>query len=82
MGARLVGDSEVTACLSPFVSMRSNAVPASAELCEQMSQLVSQGAVDFRHILLAQARIQRNEFTAIIRASRGAEESRIPFHMH
>ncbi|HEX7517694.1 MAG TPA: hypothetical protein VF345_10470 [Chthoniobacterales bacterium] len=82
MSSRLVADSQVTACLSPFGSMRSDAMTASAELCEQMGQLVPQGAVDLCRVMLAQARIQRNEFAARIRASRGAEKSRIPFHMH
>ena len=61
--------------------MRRDAAPASAELCEQMCQFVPEGAVDLRWIMLVQARIQRNEFAAKIRASGGTEKSRIPFYL-
>ena len=62
--------------------MRRDAAAAGAELGEQMSQLVAQGAVDLRRVVLAQARIQRDEFAAIIRAPGGAEKPRVPFHLH
>ena len=61
--------------------MRRNAAPAGAKLGEQVSQFVPQCALDLRRVMLAQTRIQRNELAAKIRASRGAEESRIPFHV-
>jgi len=38
--------------------MRRNATPAGAKLGEQMSQLMPQRPLDFRSIMLAQARIQ------------------------
>ena len=65
----------------PIRLMRGDAAAAGSELCEQMGQLVPKGAVDLRRILLVQARIQRNELAARIRAPRCTEKSRIPFYL-
>ena len=82
MSSRLIANSQVLARFPPFGSVRSDTAAAGSELCEQMSQLVPQGAVDLRCVMLVQARIQRNEFAAKICAPRGTEKPRIPFHMH
>jgi hypothetical protein len=61
--------------------MRGDTATAGSELSKQMSQLVSQGAVDLRSIMLAQAGIQRDELATKICSPRGTEKSRIPFHL-
>ena len=82
MSARLVGDSQVPAGLPPFGAVWRNPAAAGAELGEQMGQLMAQGAVDLRGVMLAQARIERDKFAAKIRAAGGAEKARVPFHLH
>lgn len=82
MRARLVADSQVMACFSPFVSVRSDPAPPGAELSEQVCQLVAESPFNLRHAMFAQARIQRDERAAKIGAAGGTEESRIPFYMH
>jgi hypothetical protein len=69
VAARLAGDSKIAASISPFIAVRRNAPTAGAELRQQMREFMSQGAIDLRE-MLAQARIQRNHFCAIIRAAR------------
>jgi hypothetical protein len=46
-----------------------------------MRQLMAQSAVDFRGVVLAEPRIQRNEVTVRICAAGGTEEPRVPFHV-
>jgi hypothetical protein len=82
MSSRLVPNSQVPACFPPFDSMRGDAATAGSELGKQMSQLVSQGAVDLRCIMFVQAGIQRDALATKICAPRGTEKSRIPFHLH
>jgi hypothetical protein len=81
MSSRLVGNSQVPACFSPFGSMRGDPATAYSELGKQMSQFVSQGPIDLRSIMLAQAGIQRDEFATKICTTRGTEKPRIPFHL-
>jgi hypothetical protein len=45
-----------------------------------MRQFVPERAIDLGGIVIAQARIQRNQVAAKIGAAGGTEESRIPFH--
>src|SRR5262249_44333298 len=47
MAALLVGDSQIAASLPPFGSVRQNAVTASTKLRKNMSEFVSQSAIDF-----------------------------------
>ena len=57
VAARFVRDAEVVAGFSPPCAMGRNAAAAGAELREQMRQLMAQGAIDFRRVVLAQARV-------------------------
>jgi hypothetical protein len=50
----LARDPQVAACLLPFPPMRRNAAPPRAKLSQQMSQFVSQGAVNLRRIFTQQ----------------------------
>ena len=49
--ALLVGDSQIAARSAPFVSVRQNSATARAKLSENMSEFVSQSAIDFRRML-------------------------------
>jgi len=47
VAALLVGDSQIAASLTPFGSVWQDAATASAKLSENMSEFVSQSAIDF-----------------------------------
>jgi len=47
VAALLIGDSKLAASLPPFGSVRQNSATASAKLSENMSEFVSQSAIDF-----------------------------------
>lgn len=47
-----------------------------------MGQLMPEGAIDLRGIVVSEPRIQGDELPARIGASSGAEESRVPFHVN
>ena len=57
MRARLAADSKVAAGPLPFGPVRGDPAAPGAELGEQMSQLVTQGALNLRQVMFAQARI-------------------------
>ena len=82
MTTRFILDAEIAAGATPFIAVRWDAAATRAELPEQMRQLVAERAVDLGCIVFAQARIQRDQVTARIGASGGAEEARIPFHVN
>ena len=82
MTTRFILDAEIAAGATPSGAVRWNAPATRAELREQMRQLVAKRAIDLGCIVFAQARIQRDEVTARIGASGGAEEARIPFHVN
>jgi hypothetical protein len=75
----LVGDPQLDTSLSPLVSVWQNPPTPSAELRENMRELVSQSSVDFGR-MLEQSWIQRNQFQGIISAASGCFETRIPFN--
>ena len=81
MAARFIGDAEVAAGATPFRAVRRNPAAPGAELRQQMRQLMAQSAVDFRSVVLAKSRIERDEVTVRIRAAGGTEESGVPFHV-
>ena len=60
MAARFVSDAEIGAGLAPFWSMRLDPAATGANLSQQMRQLVSQSAVDFRLSMLANSWVQRD----------------------
>ena len=64
MATRFVRDAEIVAGAAPFRAMRRNAAASGAKLCEQMRQLVAQRAIDLSGIVLAQARVQRDQVAA------------------
>ena len=76
-----IGDPQIPAGRPPFGAVRRDPATAGASLGEQMRQFMAQGSVDFSRAMLAQARIQRDEIPAKIRAARGAEKPGIPFHL-
>ncbi len=45
--ALFIADSQVPAGLAPFIPVRQNPAPPGAELREEMSEFVSQRAIDF-----------------------------------
>jgi len=47
-----------------------------------MGQLMTEGAIDLRRIVVSQPRIQRDELPARIGAPSGTEESRVPFDVN
>ena len=57
VAARFIGDTEIPAGFSPRRAVGRNPALAGAELREQMRQLMPQGAIDFRRVVLAQARV-------------------------
>lgn len=77
--ARFVRDAEVAAGLSPFSAVWRDAATPGSELREQMGQLVAQGALDFRGVVVAESRVERDEITPRIGAAGRAEKARIPF---
>jgi hypothetical protein len=81
MAARFIGDAQVAAGLSPSGAVWGNTQPAGAELGEQMGQLMAQGAINLGRVVLAQARIQRDQVAPGIGPARRAEESCVPFDM-
>ena len=82
MATRFVLDAEIAAGATPFIAVRWDAAATRAELPEQMRQLVAERAVDLGCIVFTEPRVQRDEVTARIGASGGAEEARIPFHVN
>src|SRR5205814_1603117 len=81
VAARFIGDAEVAAGLAPGGAMRWNAPPAGAELGQQMGKLMAHGAIDLGRVVLAQARVQRDQVAARIGPACRAEEPRIPFDL-
>jgi hypothetical protein len=47
-----------------------------------MRELVTQGAIDLRGIVISEPRIQGDELAAGIGAPSGTEETRVPFHVN
>jgi hypothetical protein len=82
VAALLVRQPEVVACLAPLRSMRRDTPPACAVVCEQMRQLVPQGAIDFPIAKLAQPWIERDERPRGLRGPCSAAHARIPNHAH
>ena len=81
MATPFIRDAEIAAGATPFRAVRRNPAAPGAELRQQMRQLMAQSAVDFRGVVLAEPRIQRNEVTVRICAAGGTEEPRVPFHV-
>src|SRR5439155_16225609 len=54
MTALLVGDSQIAARDAPLAAVRQNSATASAKLRENMSEFVSQSAIDFGRMLKQQ----------------------------
>ena len=52
--SRFIADAEIAAGLAPFGSVRWDAATTAAELSEEMSQLMPQGAIDLERIVFAQ----------------------------
>lgn len=82
MAARFIRDAEIAASSAPLRTVRRNSPAPGSKLREQMRELMAQGAVDFRRVVFAESRIQRNEITVRIRAAGGAKEPGIPFHVN
>jgi hypothetical protein len=74
----LVGDSEIAARSTPFISVGENSATACAELGENVRQFVAQRTINFRWVV-EQTRIQQNQSLAIISATGGRFETGIPF---
>jgi hypothetical protein len=70
----LVGDSEIAARSTPFISVGENSATACAELGENMRQFVAQCTINFRWVV-EQTRIQRNQSPPIISATGGRFET-------
>ena len=81
MAARFVGDAKIAASPAPLGAMRQDAPRTSAELGEQVGEFVAQGAIDLGGIVFAKSWIERDQVAARIGAARGAEETRVPFHL-
>ena len=79
--ARLVRDAEVAASPAPLCAMRRNTPRTSAKLSKQVGEFVPQGAIDLSGVVFAQPWIERDQVAARIRPARGAEETRVPFHL-
>jgi hypothetical protein len=77
-----IADSKIAAGHAPFRTVRQDAAAPGAILREQMRQLVPERAIDFRRVVFAQARIQRNEFLSKDCPARATSQARIPFHAH
>jgi hypothetical protein len=80
MAADFISDAEIATRIAPFHSMRQNPTPPGAELRKQVRQFVSQCAVDFIHVVVADSRIQRDQLFAIIGATGSGLKARIPLH--
>jgi hypothetical protein len=81
MTARFIRDAEIAASPAPLCAVRRNAPRTSAELGKQVGEFVAQGAIDLGGIVFAQPWIERDQVTSRIGAARGAEETRVPFHL-
>ena len=75
MAARFIGDAEIGAGATPFRTVRRDAAAASALLREQVSQLVAQGAINFRLAEIAQPAIQQDAEVSVFRAAGGGTET-------
>jgi hypothetical protein len=80
MTALLIGDAEIAAGFAPFNSVWWDPPSPSAELSQQMRQLMPKGAVDLTGVMLSEARIQGDYFAARVRPPGGAEKTGIPFY--
>jgi hypothetical protein len=78
MTALLVADPQIATRSAPVIAMRQNSASPGPKLCENMSEFMSQSAIDFG-LMLKQPRIQRNEFLAIISATSSCFQTGIPF---
>ena len=58
VAARFVADSQVLACLAPFIAVGQDAPATRAKLGEQMSELMPKRAVNFRGAVFMKPRIQ------------------------
>jgi hypothetical protein len=80
MAPHFVRDAEIAAGLAPLGAMGRNPAAPRAEPRQQVRQLMSQRAINFRLAMIDQARIQRNKRESEIGAPGRAKQTRIPFH--
>ncbi len=78
MAAFFVRDPEIAAGLAPLLAMWSDPATPSAELREQMCQLMTKRAIDLRDVVIVQARIQSDGCRAVIGLPRRALQSAVP----
>ena len=58
VAARFITNPEIATGLAPLGTMRRNAVASTAGMRDEMRELMTQGAIDFRLAVLAKARIE------------------------
>jgi hypothetical protein len=58
VAARFVADSQVLACLAPFIAVRQDTTATRAKLGEQVSELMPRRAVNFCGAVFMKPRIQ------------------------
>jgi hypothetical protein len=75
---RFFRNAKVATSFAPFRSMRADATTSHAKLCQQMSKLMFEGAVDFLGPMLMKPGIERNQGIARIGAASACPQSRVP----
>lgn len=81
MAARFLRDTEITACPAPLRAVRRDSPRTSAELREQMRELMAQGAIDLGSIVFPEPRVERDQVATRIGAAGRAEQASVPFHV-
>lgn len=75
-----VGDSQIATGIAPFGSVRCDASTIfCAQMREDVRELVQKRALDFVG-MIAQSRIERDEFFAEVGAAGAGFQARVPFH--
>ena len=79
VAALFVANVEIMARRAPFASVRQDAPLAGAELREKVRQFMTQRPIDLGESMLAEPRIQRDQFPAIIGVAGARFQKRVPF---
>ena len=76
MTARFTLDPQISAGAAPFGPVRCNPATTGASLRQEMRQLVTKGAIDFRCAVLAQTTIEEDTRAARFSAAGRGTEAR------
>jgi len=79
--AGFLRDPQVAAGFSPFRAVGRDVATTRSGLGQEMGQFVSQSAIDLVRAVLAQARVQGNEFPPVIGPAGCTEKARVPFYL-